>query len=102
MTGLGIFVKLMLALLLVAAAVTGLEVVDVVVLAEDVTDRARAYVNDVELDGDETALFDERIDSDTGERVVVVEFARPSDKDAGGVLAYAEGEANSPEASLTE
>jgi len=93
MSGLGFFVKLMLALLLVAAAVTGTEIVDVVEMAEAATDRARAYVNDVDVDADDTALFEDRIDPETGEQQAVEVFARTADKGGRDALAYVESDA---------
>lgn len=70
MSGVSGLVKLILAGLIIFAAATGTEAIDVVELADDMTIKAQSYFNDVEVDGDESGLFDESVD----------EFARPSDK----------------------
>lgn len=77
MSGMNIVTKMILAAIVVVAAASGLDVVDVVMIAEDATDTARGYAQRVELDGDETALFDEQIDPETGEVIIAEQFARP-------------------------
>lgn len=86
MRGLGGIAKLIVAIVVVAAAATGTEVVDVVELADAATIRAQEYFNDVELEGDETGLFDESTDGEI--RQASVEFARPSDKSAPAGIAF--------------
>lgn len=80
MSGLSGLVKIVVALVLIVAAATGTEVVDVVEIADDVTVRAQSYVNDVEVDGDESELFDDSID----------EFGRPTNK-VPPALAFTDG-----------
>lgn len=86
MGGLGGIAKLLVAIVVVAAAATGADVVDVVELADSATVRAQSYFNDVELEGDETALFDHSTDGEV--REAAPEFARPSDKTVPSGLAF--------------
>lgn len=90
MSGMNIVVKMFLAVIVVIAAASGTEVVDVIEVAEDVTERGREYAARVNLDGDETALFDEQIDPETGQIVEGQVYARVTDKAVPvGALAYA-------------
>ena len=80
MGGVSGFVKMILAMVVVFAAVTGTELVDVVEVADDLTVKAQSYLNGVEVEGDETDLFDDSVDGN--------EFARPTNKIP--TMAYAE------------
>ncbi len=83
MSGISGLVKVVVAMLLIFAAATGTEVVDVIELADKATIKAQSYFNEVEVEGDETELFDEAIDDGQV-------FARPTDKSPAGALAYNE------------
>lgn len=80
MRGMNVVVKMLLAVVVVVAAASGTDVIDVLMVTGQVTEQAHELIERVELDGDETALFDRQVDPATGEVIVPDEFARPSDK----------------------
>ena len=81
-----IVLKVVMAVVVLIAAASGTDVVDVVEVMGDVTQQAQSMAGDVDVEGDETGLFDERVDDDddaepdTGESNDVQVFARSSDK----------------------
>ncbi|MFT7476140.1 MAG: hypothetical protein ACI81L_003088 [Verrucomicrobiales bacterium] len=64
MSGLGIAVKVVIGGVVLLAAASGTEAVDVVKVVADVTQRAQDFAGDVEVEGDETGLFDESVSED--------------------------------------
>jgi hypothetical protein len=107
MSGLSGLLKIVAAAVLIIAAATGTEAVDVVEVMGEVTERAHSIAVDVDIDGDESRLFDEQVDGG-GDIASPAEysdiFARRSSKDfvedrgapsfdaeaAGGPLAFAD------------
>ena len=88
--------KIVMAAIIVVAAASGTDVVDVVEVMGDVTEQAQDFAGDVEVEGDETALFDKRVDEE-GVEVTAGDpqvFARSSDKTgvrtASEALAYSQ------------
>lgn len=77
MNGLSGFVKIIVAMVIIFAAATGTEVVDVVELTDEAVIKAQSYFNTVDVDGDETDLFDDSVERE--------EFARASDKVPSGI-----------------
>ena len=74
--------KIAMAVIIVVAAASGTELVDVVEVVGDVTEQAQEFASDVEVEGDETELFDVQVDDGTSDVVDVATqvFGRSSDK----------------------
>ncbi len=74
--------KIVMAAIVVVAAASGTDVVDVVEVMGDVTEQAQEFAGDVDVEGDETALFDKRVDDEPAEDTASDPqvFARSSDK----------------------